>query len=198
MDAVRQLETSHDLAIWRWLSDAIQQHHTALVMLLELLKDPYLTGLTQIMKGLDNLFEPPAELFSSPLSYIRGIAIQLRDQMDLYALRGHLDTLKESQQSQDVPDFDYLDAWTSSSSATPGNRSPVTQTSSRSDEQQAYMPSLPPVSISVQLDKKHSSNRGSHSPAFSNQLREHRTDSENRFIDIDLVSQKPPILLLKN
>ena len=194
MDAVRELETSHNLNKWRWLSGAVQHHHTTLVMLLELLKNPYLTGMTQIMKGLDHVFVSPMELTLNPLIRIRYIAVQLRDHMDLCALRDQLNALTESQHSQDVPDLDYLDALTSSSSVTPGNTSPITRTSSRSDDQWAYVASLWPASISVQPSRF---NQVSGSSAFPDQLSEPHTNSQRSFIDIDTVSQAPlnPLLI---
>lgn len=82
MEAVIQLETSPELAPWRWYAGAIQQHHYALLMLLEMQVNPRRKDAKRIMRCLDYVFQPPPTL--GPVHRVRHVVIEARDKMVEY------------------------------------------------------------------------------------------------------------------
>jgi hypothetical protein len=163
-------------------------------MLLELLKNPDINQAMHIMRGLDYVFEPPVELASKPLIKIRRIATQVRDHMDLYTSRHQRGNSRAIRELQDVPDLDHFDSSTCSSSATPGDASPIIQ-SSHLDTQQATTTSLQSVFTSAEHGKLSRPNQVPDISAFPNQTYQNRKHSQRRFIDIDAVSHTPQISL---
>lgn len=82
MAKVEQFETDPDLSPWQWYAGAIQQHHYALAMAVELLLHPNRAQAPDILKGLDYVFEPPMNL--RPLQRVRWIVQTMRDRMQTY------------------------------------------------------------------------------------------------------------------
>lgn len=81
MEAVMEFETKPDFKEWHWLSGAIQQHHYALALLMELLLHPQRKDSPRILRGLDYVFEPPN---LPPLERVRAIVSDIRDRMWFY------------------------------------------------------------------------------------------------------------------
>lgn len=59
MEYVIELETSQTLAQWFWYAGAYQQHHFALLMLMEIFLHPRRTDAERIWHGLDYVFQSP-------------------------------------------------------------------------------------------------------------------------------------------
>lgn len=116
MDAVQDLETAQDLAPWRWLAGAIQQHHYALAMLLELLKNPFLSQATALLRGLDYVFEPPQHLGLVPIARVRCVVIEMRNRMKVYVAQRKPRALRDSYGSGEPLDSERLETSASSSS----------------------------------------------------------------------------------
>ena len=56
MDRVIELETLEDFAPWRWYAGALQQHHYALLMAVEIIMNPRRKESSRIWRGLDYVF----------------------------------------------------------------------------------------------------------------------------------------------
>lgn len=81
MDAVKELETRPEFSRWHWLAGALQQHHYALALLMELLLNPQRKDAPRIQQGLDYAFEPPN---LPPLERVRWTVTKIRDRMKIY------------------------------------------------------------------------------------------------------------------
>ena len=191
MDAVQELETAHDLNKWRWLAGAIQQHHYALAMLLELLKDPYLSQAVPILKGLDYVFEPPQDLGLMPLTRVRCIVTEMRNRMEDYVNQRKLRCPKSVNDLVDLPvsgQFESSTSSTSSSSnrnsATPREVSSILQTSEPVDDVQTHYATMESDPSSLQGNTNFSSLEVPLVPAFPPQ---NAGVSQRQFVDMDTV-----------
>ena len=81
MDAIREIETTPAFERWLWLAGALQQHHYALALLMELLLNPQRMDAPRIQQGLDYAFEPPN---LPPLERVRWTVTRIRDRMKIY------------------------------------------------------------------------------------------------------------------
>ena len=189
MDAVQDLETAQDLIRWRWLAGAIQQHHYALAMLMELLKDPYLNQAVPILKGLDYVFEPPQDLRLMPLARVRYIVTEMRHRMEHYVNQRKLRVPKSMHELGDLPDSEQSESSTSSgsngNSATPEEAVPILRSSGTIDEQQTHIAPMETAMRSSQQSTSFSSHEVSLVPTC------HPQDpgiSRRELLDMDMVS----------
>ena len=81
METIMAFETDPELACWQWLSGALQQHHYALAMLMELCMNPQRKDAPRLLRCLDYVFEPPD---LPPLERVRMIVRIIRDRMKVY------------------------------------------------------------------------------------------------------------------
>ena len=119
METVIQIETDPDLAPWHWYSGALQQHHYALALLLEILINPQRREGPKVIRGLDYAFEPPTGL--PPLERVRWTVRQIRDRMMTYVetrkIRAPISFTEQLRLDKDSPDG--LEALSSSKHTTP-------------------------------------------------------------------------------
>lgn len=81
MDRVIELETSEDYSQWRWYAGAIQQHHYALLLAVEIIMNPRRKDSIRIWKGLSYVFEPPP---LPPIARARWVISQAWWRMEVY------------------------------------------------------------------------------------------------------------------
>ena len=81
MDRVIELETSEAYVEWRWYAGAIQQHHYALLLAVEILMNPRRKDSDRIWKGLSYVFEPPP---LPPIARARWVISQAWWRMEVY------------------------------------------------------------------------------------------------------------------
>ena len=87
MDKAIELETSKDFAPWTWYAGALQQHHYALLMALEIMLNPRRKESSRIWKGLNYVFEPPP---LPPIARARWVVTQASWRMEVYTGKRHL------------------------------------------------------------------------------------------------------------
>ena len=189
MDAVQELETAQDLNRWRWLAGAIPQHHYDLAMILELLKDPYLSEAVPILKGLDYVFEPPQDLGLKPLTRVRCIVTEMRNRMEYYVNQRKMRVPRSTYGLEDLPDSEQFESSTSSSSignsATPREASPIFQKTGSVDEQRTHIAPMKSDSNSSRQSAGSSSNKVPLVPTFPHQ---NAGVSQRQLLDMDMVS----------
>ena len=102
LEYAMEIETSPVLEPWAWYASAYQQHHTALLLILELFAFPMRKEADRIWKCLDYVFEVPTHLSRDQKA--RLILTELRDKMNAYrAIRkiraptGMLERLEQAQ-----------------------------------------------------------------------------------------------------
>ena len=81
MDRVIDMETSEDFSQWRWYAGAIQQHHYALLLAVEIIMNPRRKDSSRIWKGLSYVFEPPP---LPPIARARWVISQAWWRMEVY------------------------------------------------------------------------------------------------------------------
>ena len=182
MDAVQDLETARDLATWRWLAGAIQQHHYALAMLLELLKDPYLNQAVAILKGLDYVFEPPQHLGLMPLARVRCIVIEMRNRMKFYVAQRKLRCSRGLRESQELLDLERFDSSSSSSSSCTSGTS---RDASRTPRANKYMDDQLSGTVSP-YSGQGISQQISGSPVVPDFPQQNNRASQIQFVDMDM------------
>ncbi|KAI4203370.1 MAG: hypothetical protein LQ350_001891 [Teloschistes chrysophthalmus] len=82
MERAIQMETSPELSPWAWYSGAIQQYHTALLLLMEIFANPNRKEANRIWRCLDYVFEIPAHIPKDQKG--RWVMTEIRDRMGLY------------------------------------------------------------------------------------------------------------------
>ncbi|KAL9578811.1 MAG: hypothetical protein Q9212_005483 [Teloschistes hypoglaucus] len=82
MERAIQMETSPELSPWAWYSGAIQQYHTALLLLMEIFANPNRREASRIWRCLDYVFEIPTHIAKDQKG--RWVMTEIRDRMGLY------------------------------------------------------------------------------------------------------------------
>ncbi|KAL8666888.1 MAG: hypothetical protein Q9202_001128 [Teloschistes flavicans] len=82
MERAIQMETSPELSPWAWYSGAIQQYHSALLLLMEIFANPNRKEANRIWRCLDYVFEIPAHIPRDQKG--RWVMTEIRDRMGLY------------------------------------------------------------------------------------------------------------------
>ena len=102
LEYAMEIETSLVLEPWAWYASAYQQHHAALLLILELFAFPMRKEADRIWKCLDYVFEVPTHLSRDQKA--RLILTELRDKMNVYrdirkirAPTGMLERLEQAQ-----------------------------------------------------------------------------------------------------
>ncbi|KAI4250965.1 MAG: hypothetical protein L6R42_008554 [Xanthoria sp. 1 TBL-2021] len=82
MERAISLETSPALSPWAWYSSAIQQYHTALLLLMEIFAFPNRKEADRIWRCLDYVFEIPSNIPKDQRG--RWVMTEIRDKMGIY------------------------------------------------------------------------------------------------------------------
>ncbi|KAL9603857.1 MAG: hypothetical protein Q9219_000966 [cf. Caloplaca sp. 3 TL-2023] len=77
-----QIETAPALSPWAWYSSAIQQYHTALLLLMEIFANPQRKEADRIWQCLDYVFEIPPHIPKDQKG--RWVMTEIRDKMGIY------------------------------------------------------------------------------------------------------------------
>lgn len=77
-----QIETAPALSPWAWYSTAIQQYHTALLLLMEIFANPQRREADRIWRCLDYVFEIPRHIPKDQKG--RWVMTEIRDKMGIY------------------------------------------------------------------------------------------------------------------
>lgn len=82
MDAVKEMETNQALQQWVWYAGALQQHHYAMLLAVDIFTYPMRQEADRIWRGLDYVFEVPDYI---PQTFKgRWVVSRARDQMALF------------------------------------------------------------------------------------------------------------------
>ncbi|KAL8723486.1 MAG: hypothetical protein Q9225_000219 [Loekoesia sp. 1 TL-2023] len=82
MERAIQIETAPALSPWAWYSSAIQQYHTALLLLMEIFANPQRKEADRIWRCLDYVFEIPPHIPKDQKG--RWVMTEIRDKMGIY------------------------------------------------------------------------------------------------------------------
>ncbi|KAL8688869.1 MAG: hypothetical protein Q9218_005323 [Villophora microphyllina] len=82
MERAIQIETSPEFSPWAWYSGAIQQYHSALLLLMEIFANPNRREANRIWRCLDYVFEIPPHISKDQKG--RWVMTEIRDRMGLY------------------------------------------------------------------------------------------------------------------
>ncbi|KAL9025620.1 MAG: hypothetical protein Q9196_005588 [Gyalolechia fulgens] len=77
-----QIETAPSLSPWAWYSSAIQQYHTALLLLIEIFANPKRKEADRIWRSLDYVFDIPRHIPKDQKG--RWVMTEIRDKMGIY------------------------------------------------------------------------------------------------------------------
>ena len=194
MDNTIDFETDQDLAQWQWLSGALQQHHYALAMLMELCMNSRRKDASRLLRGLAYVFEPPDHM--RPLEWIPYTVRLIRDRMKVYVnarkVRAPIGFM-EQLRLESPPEASEGSSSVEREQTREGSQQ--SQTSSQmSVEQQEGLQSQSVGSATRQtpplMPSQSESNSGSESPTAGMP-----TVSTKDIMDVDWVGQDPVILL---
>ena len=130
METVLEIETSPTLDTWLWYAGALQQHHYALLMLMDIFAHPDQKEAHRIWRCLDYVFEVPSDIPFDQKG--RWVVTQVRDKMEQFVKARKLCCPQSMNQIMPSPNGRRSSRNSSTGSTVPGTTtfSPVSNASS--------------------------------------------------------------------